>query len=55
MVLKNQGKTEEAQPLFEKASSLAPSEYKDEINRQRAASATPTPTPEASASPASEE
>ena len=55
MVLKNQGKTEEAQPLIEKASSLAPSEYKDEINRQRAASATPTATPEASATPSPEE
>ncbi|MGB6299627.1 MAG: tetratricopeptide repeat protein [Rivularia sp. (in: cyanobacteria)] len=53
MVLKDQGKTEEAQPLFEKANSLAPARYKDEINRQRAA-ATPTPTPEVSPSPASE-
>ena len=45
MVLKDQGKTEEAQPLFEKASSLAPARYKDEINRQKQAStATPTPT-----------
>ncbi len=49
MVLKDQGKTEEAQPLFEKANSLAPARYKDEINRQRAT--TPTPTPEVSASP----
>jgi tetratricopeptide (TPR) repeat protein len=53
MVLKDQGKTEEAQPLFEKANSLAPARYKDEINRQRS-SATPTPTPEVSASPSSE-
>lgn len=50
MVLKDQGKTEEAKPLFEKATSLAPAQYKDEINRQ-ATSATPTPTPEVSASP----
>ena len=50
MVLKDQGKTEEAQPLFEKANSLAPARYKDEINKQRAA-ATPTPTPEVSPSP----
>ncbi|MEM6752502.1 MAG: tetratricopeptide repeat protein [Cyanobacteria bacterium P01_C01_bin.38] len=50
MVLKDQGKTEEAQPLFEKANSLAPARYKDEINRQ-ATSASPTPTPEVSASP----
>ena len=50
MVLKDQGKTEEAQPLFEKANSLAPARYKDEINRQ-ATSATPSPTPEVSPSP----
>lgn len=50
MVLKDQGKIEEAQPLFEKANSLAPARYKDEINRQRA-TATPTPTPEVTASP----
>ncbi|MEL6502755.1 MAG: tetratricopeptide repeat protein, partial [Cyanobacteria bacterium J06623_1] len=55
MVLKDQGKTEEAQPLFEKASSLAPPQYKDEINRQRTAATTPAPTPDTSASPASEE
>ncbi|MEL6164226.1 MAG: tetratricopeptide repeat protein [Cyanobacteria bacterium J06628_3] len=57
MVLKDQGKTEEAQPLFEKASSLAPSQYKDEINRQRTAAATPTPTPtpETSATPSPDE
>ena len=50
MVLKDQGKTEEAQPLFEKANSLAPARYKDEINRQRA-TATASPTPEVSPSP----
>ncbi|MEA5597837.1 tetratricopeptide repeat protein [Rivularia sp. UHCC 0363] len=49
MVLKDQGKTEEAQPLFDQAASLAPARYKDEINRQ--ASATPVPTPSPSASP----
>ncbi len=55
MVLKDQGKTEEAQPLFDKAASLAPARYKDEINKQAtSASATPTPTPEVSASPSSE-
>lgn len=53
MVLKDQGKTEEAQPLFEKANSLAPARYKDEINRQRASNSE-TPTPEVSPSPASE-
>ncbi len=51
MVLKDQGKTEEAQPLFDKAASLAPAQYKDEINRQ---ATTATPTPEVSASPSSE-
>ncbi|MBE9217184.1 tetratricopeptide repeat protein [Plectonema cf. radiosum LEGE 06105] len=53
MVLKDQGKTEEAQPLFNQAASLAPAQYKDEINRQ-ATSTTPTPTPSASPSPKSE-
>lgn len=52
MVLKDQGKTQEAQPLFEKAASLAPARYKDEINRQ-ANSASATPTPSVSASPSS--
>ena len=53
MVLKEQGKTEEAEPLFDRAASLAPAQYKDEINRQKQAStASPTPTPESS--PASE-
>jgi len=42
MVLKEQGKTEEAQPLFDQAASLAPPQYKDEINRQ-ANSTIPTP------------
>ncbi|MBV6627036.1 MAG: tetratricopeptide repeat protein [Rivularia sp. (in: Bacteria)] len=53
MVLKDQGKTEQAKPLFTKAASLAPARYKDEINRQ-AATASPTPTPEAAASPEKE-
>ena len=53
MVLKDQGKTEEAQPLFEKANSLAPARYKDEINRQRA-TASETPTPEVSPTPSEE-
>ena len=52
MVLKDQGKTEEAQPLFDKAASLAPAQYKDEINRQ---ATTATPTPEVSASPSEPE
>ena len=53
MVLKDQGKTEEAQPLFEKANSLAPARYKDEINRQRA-TVSETPTPEVSPTPSEE-
>jgi Flp pilus assembly protein TadD len=47
IVLKEQGKTDEAKPLFDKAASLAPAQYKDEINKQ----ATAAPTPTASATP----
>ncbi len=55
MVLKDQGKTEEAKPLFDKAASLAPARYKDEINRQKqASSADSTPNPESSSSSESE-
>lgn len=53
MVLKDQGKTEEADPLFDKATSLAPAQYKDEIKRQKQTS-NPNPTPTAEASPDSE-
>jgi tetratricopeptide (TPR) repeat protein len=42
IVLKTQGKEEEARPLLESASSLAPSQYKDQIN-QLLQEATPTP------------
>ena len=41
MLLKKQGKINEAKPLFDKAASLAPPQYKDEINKS--ASANPTP------------
>jgi tetratricopeptide (TPR) repeat protein len=51
MLLKQQGKTTEAKPLFDSASALAPAQYKDEINK--AATAAPTPTPAAS-TPASD-
>ncbi|NWF60830.1 MAG: tetratricopeptide repeat protein [Fischerella sp.] len=44
MVLKEQGKTDEAKPLFDKAAALAPTQYKDEINKRATESATPTPT-----------
>ncbi|WP_413174715.1 tetratricopeptide repeat protein [Anabaena azotica] len=46
MLLKEQGKVDEAKPLFESATSLAPAQYKDEINK-----AAGIPTPSASASP----
>ena len=49
IVLKEQGKTDEAKPLFDKAASLAPAQYKDEINKQ--ATAAPIPTPTVSATP----
>lgn len=42
MLLKDQGKVDEAKPLFENATALAPAQYKDEINK---AAAIPTPTP----------
>jgi tetratricopeptide (TPR) repeat protein len=49
MLLKEQGKKDEAKPLFDSALSLAPAQYKDEITKQRdgspTAAATPTPTP----------
>ena len=53
MLLKEQGKTDEAKPLFTKASSLAPAQSKDEINRLANSTPTPTPTPspEAPATP----
>ena len=51
MILKEQGKNEEAQPLFGKANSLAPAQYKDLINQQATSA---SPTPEVSASPSSE-
>ena len=47
LLLKQQGKLDEAKPLFTKAADLAPAQYKDEINRQ--ANSTPAPTPTASA------
>ena len=46
LLLKQQGKVDEAKPLFTKAAELAPAKYKDEINRQ--ANSTPTPDPTAS-------
>ncbi|MFZ9738239.1 MAG: tetratricopeptide repeat protein [Prochlorotrichaceae cyanobacterium] len=48
IVFKTQGKEEEARPLLESAATLAPSQYKDQINQllQEAA-----PTPQGSAAP----
>jgi tetratricopeptide (TPR) repeat protein len=45
MLLKEQGKVEEAKPLFESATALAPAQYKDGINK---AAVIPTPSPSAS-------
>ncbi|RUS99568.1 hypothetical protein DSM107003_01520 [Trichormus variabilis SAG 1403-4b] len=42
MLLKEQGKVDEAKPLFENATALAPAQYKDEINK---AAGLPTPSP----------
>jgi tetratricopeptide (TPR) repeat protein len=44
MVLKEQGKTDEAKPLFDSALALAPAQYKDEINKTATVSPTPRPT-----------
>lgn len=44
MLLKQQGKVNQAKPLFASATDLAPAQYKDEINK---AAAIPTPNPSA--------
>ncbi|MBE9183568.1 tetratricopeptide repeat protein [Microcoleus sp. LEGE 07076] len=51
IVFKEQGKTDEAKTLFDKAAELAPPNYKDQINQL--ASGTPSPSPTADASPES--
>jgi Flp pilus assembly protein TadD len=43
LVLKNQGKIEEAKPLFAAATNLAPASFKDQINQL--ATAPPSPSP----------
>jgi len=60
LVLKEQGRTDEAKPLFDKAVSLAPAQFKDQINRLSAnqpatpsASPTSPTTPPASITPVS--
>lgn len=48
IVLKQQGKAEQAKPLFENAVTLAPAQYKDEINKlaiEKPAANTSSPTP----------
>lgn len=60
LILKEQGKTEEAKPLFAKAESLAPAQYKDQINQQATGkkptpaspNAAPTQSPAGSPTPA---
>jgi tetratricopeptide (TPR) repeat protein len=42
MLLKTQGKIDEAKPLFTKATALAPANYKDQINQLSSGSPTPT-------------
>jgi tetratricopeptide (TPR) repeat protein len=51
-VLKEQGKMDEAKPLFEKAASLAPAQFKDQINRDASPNPSSSPSPSPSASPA---
>lgn len=56
LILKDQGKTDAAKPLFTSAAALAPAQYKDQINQLATApapGATPTavPTPAPSSSP----
>lgn len=51
MLLKKQGKTDEAKTLFTKAAALAPTQYRDEINKQASESPSPTPTPTPNSTP----
>ena len=51
IVLKEQGKTDEAKTLFDRATELAPPNYKDQINQL--ATGTPSPNPAAAATPES--
>ncbi|MFM7407531.1 MAG: tetratricopeptide repeat protein [Cuspidothrix sp.] len=48
MLFKQQGKMDEARPLFDSATALAPAQYKDEINKAAASNPTPTESPTAS-------
>jgi tetratricopeptide (TPR) repeat protein len=49
IVLKEQGKTDESKTLFDRATELAPPNYKDQINQL--ASGTPSPSPAATTTP----
>ncbi|MEG4147705.1 tetratricopeptide repeat protein [Microcoleus sp. Pol12B5] len=49
IVLKEQGKTDESKTLFDRATELAPPNYKDQINQL--ASGTPSPSPAAATTP----
>ncbi|WP_250125886.1 tetratricopeptide repeat protein [Chroococcidiopsis sp. CCMEE 29] len=50
IILKQQGKTEQAKPVFKNAAALAPDQYKEKINQlateQPAATNTPSPAPQ---------
>ena len=50
-MLKEQGKTEDAEGLFNKASELAPANFKDQI--KQLAAGTPSPAPSPTSSPTS--
>jgi tetratricopeptide (TPR) repeat protein len=51
VLLKDQGKLDEAKPLFEKAVALAPAEVKDQINRDAAPAKPESAKPEGGAKP----
>lgn len=59
IVFKEQGKTDEAKTLFDKATELAPPNYKDQINQLASGTPSPSPaaekaSPESAASPSPE-
>lgn len=45
IALRQQGKNEEAKPLFDNAAALAPAQFKDKITQIATPSPTPTPSP----------
>lgn len=51
IVLKEQGKTDEAKTLFDKATELAPPNYKDQINQLASEAPKPSPSPAGSPKP----